>query len=889
MFTDIVGFSALMSKDESSAMAILERNREMQMAALREHTGEFIKEIGDGTLCIFQSSWDAVNCAVAIQKAVSKEGSFQLRIGIHIGDIVISDKDVFGDGVNIASRIESICEPGGICFTERVFEDIQNKIQFEVTSFGEKTLKNISQPVNIYSISAEQLLKPSSLPHSPDHTRVSHKTDSEQKKSVSPKKSRTIIIISTIVVLILAGYLTLRPLVMRALISNDPIPIAVISFENQTGDSKFDYLQKAIPNLLITNLEQSNLFHVITWERMQDLLNQMGKTDVKTIDPTLGFEICRREGCNFIVIGSYVKAGDTFVTDVKILDVNTKQLLKSVSARGTGEASILETQIDYLSKEISGSAGIPYRRIETAGLHVIDVTTSSMAAYDQFLKGREAFDKMYYDDARKYFEDALRLDSTFAVAWLYLSNTYGSLENIQMRKKAIEKAFEYSSRATEKEQLNIKAVYARIIENDPERELSYLKELAFKAPREKMAFYSLGVWYCKNNRPDEAITELNKAIELDPGYSESLNQIAYQYMKKGEYAKALSYFRRYVALCPEDANPHDSMGDLLWQMGKLDEAIAEFRIALEIKPNFHISAGKIAYIYAMKEDYPEAEKWIGNAIAIAPSPGTKAIWHWVNAWMYNWCGKLEQANASLDMAYNLAITQDNQYTVAGVNWLSAFMDRDIGRYDSAEAHYLKAHRIFLQNSADPKGDSAAYFLFTASVKLAEGRIDSALWCLDNVRRFLPFVETSAVSFIRYWYDCTNEDILCEQKDYHAVVQKLKSTKPPEVPEFSYPQVLIYNIPFRHDFIARAYAGLGMTDDAIKEYERLISFDPAGSDRRLIHPLYHYSLAKLYEEQGQADKAIVQYRKFLVLWKAADPIFPEPADARKRIERLVGHS
>ncbi|MCU0370644.1 MAG: adenylate/guanylate cyclase domain-containing protein, partial [Bacteroidales bacterium] len=389
MFTDIVGYSALMSKDETLALAVLERNRQIRQSALQAHNGEFIKEIGDGSLCIFQSSWDAVNCAVAIQKAMAAESSFRLRIGIHIGDIVVTESDIFGDGVNIASRIEAICEPGGICFTQRVYEDIQNKIDYRVIFSGEKSLKNIGHPVNVHSIPATEFQKdPFSTPgHQADGE--PDRTAPTRKKSRIPGKSKAIIIISGILVLLLAGFFTLRPLVLKALISNDPIPIAVISFENQTGDQSYDYLQKAIPNLLITNLEQSNLFHVITWERMQDLLNQMGKNDIKTIDPALGFEICKREGCNLIVIGSYVKAGETFVTDVKVLDVNTKQLLSSVSARGTGEASILESQIDYLSKEISGSAGIPYRKIETAGLHVIDVTTSSMAAYDYYLKGRD--------------------------------------------------------------------------------------------------------------------------------------------------------------------------------------------------------------------------------------------------------------------------------------------------------------------------------------------------------------------------------------------------------------------------------------------------------------------------------------------------------------------
>jgi adenylate cyclase len=886
MFTDIKGYSALMSKDESTALHILNRNRELHKATLRHYNGEFIKEIGDGTLSIFQSSWDAVNCAAAIQRSLTAESPYQLRIGIHIGDIVISDNDVFGDGVNIASRIESLCEPGGICFTERVYEDVQNKLDFEVTFIGEKTLKNINQPIILYSVSPSELHKSPTLHPDPDQAYVSDESTAKQKKFIGKKKSRIILIISSIFILLLAVFFTLRPLMLKALEPPEPTPIAVITFENQTGDPNFDYLQKAIPNLLITSLEQSNLFHVITWERMQDLLSQMGKGNVKTIDPSLGFEICRREGVNLIVIGSYVKAGDTFVTDVKVLDVTTKQLLKSVSTKGTGVASILQSQIDYLSKEISGSPGITYRKPESAGLHVIDVTTNSMEAYDYFLKGRDACDKMYYDDARKYLEEAVRIDSTFAVAWLYLSNAYVALQNTQMSNKAIEKAYAYSARATEKEQLTIKSVYARMIQNDPAEELRLLKELADKAPKEKRVYFALGVWYGMNNKPDEAIDALNKALDLDPQYSEPLNQIAYQYMRKGEYAKALSYFRRYVALSANDANPHDSMADLLWQMGKLDEALEEFKKALAIKPDFYVSAGKIAYIYCMKEDYTEADKWISKAISIAPSPGTKAVWYWVNAWVNNWCGKVSAANTNMDQSYKLAVTQDNFFIMAAVDWLSALMDMDISKYDSGKEHFIKAFQILLKNSTTPKTDSAAYYIFAGTLNIANGRIDSARWCMNKVNRLLKGMEESTIYQDLYWSDCLYEEILLSEKNYDSLIGFDEKSKLVVIPEFVFPQILIYNVPFEHDYLARAYEGLGQTDAAIREYEKLITFNPDGADRRLINPRYHYNLGRLYEKKGLKDKAIEQYRVFLDLWKDADPVFTEPADARKRLNSLV---
>ena len=115
MFTDIVGYTSLMSRDEQKALSILEKNRTLQKRLAKKHHGEFLKEMGDGTLLCFQSALDAVRCAMAIQESVKDDPVLNLRIGIHLGDIVFKEGDVFGDGVNVTSRIEQLAEAGGIC------------------------------------------------------------------------------------------------------------------------------------------------------------------------------------------------------------------------------------------------------------------------------------------------------------------------------------------------------------------------------------------------------------------------------------------------------------------------------------------------------------------------------------------------------------------------------------------------------------------------------------------------------------------------------------------------------------------------------------------------------------------------------------------------------
>src|SRR4030095_2001919 len=127
MFNDIAGYTAMMGHDEAKALRILERNRDLLNSALQKFDGRMLKEMGDGSLSSFQSVVDAVNCAVEIQNALKDDAELKLRIALHIGDVVFTENDVFGDGVNVASRIHTLAEPGGICISERVYADIRNQ------------------------------------------------------------------------------------------------------------------------------------------------------------------------------------------------------------------------------------------------------------------------------------------------------------------------------------------------------------------------------------------------------------------------------------------------------------------------------------------------------------------------------------------------------------------------------------------------------------------------------------------------------------------------------------------------------------------------------------------------------------------------------------------
>jgi tetratricopeptide (TPR) repeat protein/tRNA A-37 threonylcarbamoyl transferase component Bud32/TolB-like protein len=688
-------------------------------------------------------------------------------------------------------------------------------------------------------------------------------------------------------VIVAAAFFATRPLLCDREALASPVPIAVIGFVNQTGDSTYDYLQAAIPNLLITSLERSRFLRVATLERMQDLLRQSGRPAVDVIDRDTGFELCRMDGIRTVVLGTITRAGDTFATDVKVLDVGSKELLAGASARGKGVESILESQIDRLSRDICNAAGLSARRAAPTEAPVAGVTTASMGAYELFLRGKEAYWKRYDAEAREVLRQSVQQDSTFAVAWLYLGRVYAALQRERERDDAYRTAMRLVSRAAEKDRLYIEAAYASTVEKDNAKQVRILRELVRRYPGEKEAHQALGLCFRGQGLYREEIAQYEAALALDPQFAAVLNTMAYAHARLGEMEQAEEYLNRYAVAAPGDANPFDSMGDLCFDMGDLERARVNFERALAVRPDFN-SHVKLAYLAALREDYTVAAEVLSRRLALSGDPRDMVNTRWWQAFYMFWQGRRQE---SLD-AYDELVRQSE---ASGMSWIATSSGwgagtAEIARGDIAGARKrcadLDAYSRTVAADRQP-GVRLRVEYFRLLVELRAGDLDSARVALARAEQSYPHVLPGDHETAAAFLEAMRGELLLGEGKLADAASVLARCNEPKFLMTDLARGALFNVSYPIDGLARAYLAQGNRDAAIAEYERLVSPDPNQRARLLIRALDRYSLGVLCQEAGDNKKAVEQFDRFLALWKDADPDIPELADARARRAALSG--
>jgi tetratricopeptide (TPR) repeat protein len=662
--------------------------------------------------------------------------------------------------------------------------------------------------------------------------------------------------------------------------------VAIVGFENLTGEAAYEYLKKAIPNLLITSLEQSKYLDVVSWERLNDLAGPRDRDVTTAADRDYWFEACRRSGVDAIVLGSFTKAENLFATDAKIYDVQTKNLLKSTGSRGEGVGSILRTQIDELSREIARGVGVSERAAGKGAVPITKVTTASMDAYQLFLKGQENFDSYYFEDARASFEKAIEADPSFALAHFYLARVYNHASDAPKAAKEFElfKKLTQANPGKGKDGLWISALTATL-DKDLDKYQRLLNEIIKSDPNDKRAHADLGAFYRGQKKLPEAVAEFEKSLALDPDFGYPQNLLAYTYAEMGEKDKAIAAFERYAASHPGEANPLDSMGDLHFVYGEFDKARAKYQQALAVRPDFP-SNWKLAYLYAMDGDYDAALRWVDDMITRAQTDGLRADAHQWKGLYFSLMGRINDALAELGTAETLGRTSGNKELADIIMRDQLWIAYDWGRLDQFKAAYEKRLAYRNETGLGTETLNKIYaLLYGGLYDVRTGNAAAAGKKLDEMTALATGIGEKEQRFNLIASSHLKREILFAKGDYDGASKTFKEAPSVRI-DLSIPTTVQgKNLPYLADLPARAYLKKGDKGHAIKEYERLVSPEPRDREGALIHPFSRLRLAALYEATGQLDRAFEQYKTLAHAWRQADPTLPEAQTVRTKLQEL----
>jgi adenylate cyclase len=520
---DIAGYSRLMGVDEEGTLAALKVLRKSLIdPKIAEHRGRIVKTTGDGALVEFASPVDAVRCAGEIQRGMSERNAavpsdrrIEFRIGINVGDIVIDAGDIFGDGVNVAARLEGLAEPGGICVSSRVQEDVQGKIDIAFEDAGEQQLKNIAKPVRVYRV----------------------------RTSGSRATSPTLAL-------------------------PDKPSIAVLAFQNMSGDPDQEYFADGIAEDIITALSRNRLLFVIA--RNSSFIYKGRAVDVK--------QIGRELGVRYVLEGSVRKSASR----VRI----TGQAANGVhlwAERYDRDLSDIFAVQDEITSNVAMAIGPTVAQAERE--RVARRLPDNLNAWEAYHRGLWHFSKQTSDEndkSKRFFQQAIDLDPNFAPGYygLAIANTWDF--QIYFARPIADCAplmLNLSRKATELDDADATAHVAlgmaMDLTGDREGGGSELERAVSLDPNHAWAIGVLGLWYGFNGRPREGIETLQRAMRASPHDPLTwlwLTWIGAMYYVLEDYDAAVRTADSVIRLRPDQFQAYRTRAAALGQLGRTEEA-----------------------------------------------------------------------------------------------------------------------------------------------------------------------------------------------------------------------------------------------------------------------------------------------------------------------------
>jgi adenylate cyclase len=559
---DVVGYSRLMGADEAGTLTALKHHRQAVFdPAVAAHNGRIVKLIGDGTIVEFGSVVDAVNCALSVQRSgdltpdeTPPQPKIVLRIGINLGDVIIEGDDIYGDGVNIAARLEPLAEPGGICVSSIVNESIGNRIDAHFQDGGDISVKNIDRPIRVWK-------------WQPTGTSIS----------------------------------AAKPDAARPATNGATASIAILPFTNMSGDPEQEYFSDGITEDIITDLSKIAGLTVIA--RNSSFTYKGRAVDVRAVG--------RELGVRSVLEGSIRRAGNRVRITAQLIDATSGGHLWA-DRYDRDLTDIFEVQ-DDVTQRIVAALKVTLSPAEKAQRS--DIGTSSIDAYDYSLRGREFLlgnpkNRGTFEQAKASFLKAIELDPNFAQAYAGLGFAY--MFDYQNRWSddpdgSLPLAKRYAEEAIEK---NPKEPLARAVaavtatfNGDLDRAQSQIGLALSLNPNLAMAYNIAGSIRMYAGQPLEAIPVIERAMRLDPAANtQYLHFLGMANLLAGKYETAVALFKQRIALVPGTDFSRSALASALGHLGEIDEAHRVWRELKEINPKYSFSEHLSRLPFKREED-----------------------------------------------------------------------------------------------------------------------------------------------------------------------------------------------------------------------------------------------------------------------------------------------
>ena len=572
---DVKGYSRLMGQDEAGTVDRLKEYRALMTDLILKYRGRVVDSPGDNILAEFASVVDATECAVQIQEKLNNrndklpnDSRMEFRVGINLGDVIVDGERIYGDGINIAARIESLAEGGGICISGTAYDHVKNKLNLIYENLGEQIVKNIVEPVRVY--------------------RVIMEPEASGKIRAGPRQwQRVAVPLVAVLVLLVAAVVIWkfyqRPSTPPAEVASEPtagpkLPekssIAVLPFANLSGDPEQEYFSDGMTDDLITDLSKISGLLVIA---RNSVFTYKGK-------PVKVQQVAGDLGVRYVLEGSIRRAGDQVRINAQLIDATTGHHLWAERYDGVID-NIFNLQ-DKITSKIVSALALKLTTVEQE--HTKGKETDNVEAFDAFLKGWEHYQRFTPEDFSKaisLFKRAIDLDPNYGRAYAALALTYwmGTGQGEEWRKRA---------------GINLEThrLWAR----------HYL-QMAMKRPT-SVAHQVASLFALYRRQHESAIAEAEKALTLEPNDITSQLSMGRTLIYVGRPQEAINFIKKAMLLDPHNiALPLYYLGLVHFCLGKLDEAASFCERALNHNPELMDPSIVLAATYAHFDRDQEAE------------------------------------------------------------------------------------------------------------------------------------------------------------------------------------------------------------------------------------------------------------------------------------------